>query len=330
MNFKESIEIKKVIDNSKNVLLALHQSPDPDSIVSNLLIARYLTVKNINHTIICADQIPKRFKEVYKLENVTEVKDVDNFKIDSFDLFIALDVNQPQRFGFTDKHFFNEVINIDHHYTENGFQGLKINDSSYSSTTEILFYLLEDFGYKFADDDLKYVLLGIITDTNAFSYGASAKLFRTVSRLMEMGVNYDEVDAIIYRNNSIDQIKFWGTSLLKIKVDKKLRFAYVALDRKTISKYPDIVQGTRTLADMFARTIKDTDFCVVMSESDEGFLKISVRARLENYGVMDLLKSLNGGGHFSGGGGKIDLPYREAVKETLRLTKKFAKNKLKI
>lgn len=328
MNFQNSNEIKKVIDNSKNVLLAFHQSPDPDSIVSNLLMRRYLEKSGIKNTIVCFDKVPSRFKEIYGLDFVIDEQNPETFDTKSFDLFLALDVNQSHRFGFISKPNFKGVINIDHHFTDNEFDGLKINDSTFSSTTEMLFYLLEDFEYKLSIEELNYVLLGIVTDTNSFSYGASSRVFSTVARLIEMGADYGVVDTTIYRNNSIDQLRFWGEGLKKLKVDKKNKFSYVALDLRTINKYPDILQGTRTLADQFARTVSGTNFCLVMSESKEGFLKISVRSRATGFGVIDLLKSLNGGGHFDGGGGRIDLPYKKAVKEALRIARKFAKSKL--
>lgn len=329
MNYPNALEIKKIIDDSKNVLLVLHQNPDPDSIVSNILMSGYLKKNGIDYRVVCFDRINKNFKEQYDLEYVSDNLDYKKFNFNLYDLFLSLDVNQPQRFGFDKIPSFKKIINIDHHFTDNGFDCVKINDSSYSSTTEMLFYLLEDFGYKMSSDELNLVLLGIVTDTNSFSYGASSRVFSTVSKLLDMGANYGKVDTIVYRNNSIDQLKFWGEGLKRLKIDKKYRFAYVALDLKTMNKYPDILQGTRTLADQFARTVKGTNFCLVMSETREKYLKISVRSRETGFGVSDLLKNLNGGGHFDGGGGRIDLPYKEAVKEALKITRKFAKSRLK-
>lgn len=328
MNFQESKKIEDVIKSSKNILLALHQSPDPDSIVSNLLVARYLNKIDKKYKIVCFDSIPEKFKKTY--DTVGLIEDSLNpliFDFGEYDLFIALDVNQPIRFGLSDDIKFRNIINIDHHGTQNTFEGLKINDPSYSSTTEMLYYFLSDLNYKFSSDEANLILLGIITDTDAFSYAGDSRVFQTVSSCIKLGGNYEKINEIIYRNNSLDQLKFWGEALKRIRIDTKYKFAYTAIDLKTLKKFPNLLQANRTVADKFIRSIEDTDFGLTMMETEEGFLKISIRSRSNDYNVMPLLKDLNGGGHFSGGGGRIDLPYKEAVKEALRISRQFVKNR---
>lgn len=329
MNFQESVKIEQIIKSSDNILLCLHQSPDPDSIVSNLLVARYLDKIGKKYKIVCFDKIPEKFKETYNTANlVNDGLDSAKFDLNLYDLFIALDVNQPVRFGLSENTKFKSVINIDHHGTQNTFDGLKINDSSYSSTTEMLYYFLTDLNYQFSSEEANLILLGIITDTDGFSYAGDSRVFQTVSSCIKLGGDYEKVNEIVYRNNSLDQLKFWGEAIKRVKVDKKYKFAYTAIDLKTAQKYPDLLQANRTVADKFIRSIENTDFGLTMMETEEGFLKISIRARSNDFNVMPLLKMLNGGGHFSGGGGRIDLPYKEAVKETLRISRKFAKDKL--
>lgn len=326
MNFPESLKIEEVIKASNNILLCLHQSPDPDSIVSNLLIARYLDKIGKKYKIVCFDKIPEKFKKTYNTVGlVDDEKDVNNFDISEHDLFIALDVNQPIRFGLPENTKFRNVINIDHHGTQNTFEGLKINDSSYSSTTEILYYFLKDLNYEFNAEEANLILLGIITDTDAFSYTGDSRVFQTVSKCIELGGNYEKVNEIIYRNNSLDQLKFWAEALKRTKIDTKFKFAYTSIDLKTAKRYEGLLQANRTVADKFIRTVEGTDFGLAMIESEEGHLKISARSRSNDFNVMPLLKMLNGGGHFTGGGGRIDLPFKDAVKEAIKISRMFVK-----
>lgn len=324
MNFKESAKIKAIIEKSKKVLLMIHQSPDPDSIVSNILISRYLDKIGKNWDLYCVDEVPERFKKIYKLDSLNDGVDPNLIQFSNYDLFLALDVNQPSRFGLGEDVLLPLVVNIDHHYTENKFVGVKVNDHSYSSASEMVYYLMEDFKFKLEPDDANLVLMGILTDTESFSYGTTPRLFMTVSKLLELGAEYDKVDEIIYRNNTTDQIKYWSKALENVKVDKKYKFAYTTLDIKTIKKYPNVLQASRTIADKFIRTISGTNFGMVMTETEEGYLKISVRSRSSSFGVKELLKNLNGGGHLTGGGGRIDLPFDKAVKKTIKIARSFA------
>lgn len=330
MNFQNSKEILEVINSSANIVLSLHISTDPDSIISNILFKKFLEKLNKKVTFVTPEAINNKFKAMYDLSDLQDSESIyKNLK--DYDLFIALDVNEPTRVGLNDEnHKLIKTINIDHHQDLNYYEPFKISDTSYSSASEIVFHFFEDVGYGISVEESNLILEGIITDTDSFSYSASSRVFRTVSKLIELGANYDIVNAKIYRNNSIDQLKFWGKGLSKIKVDKKNNFSYIALSLNDLKKYKNILQGTRSLADKFVRTVEDTYFGMVIIEREEGGVKISVRSRKIGYGLMKLLKDLNGGGHFDGGGGQIDnMSYKDAVKLALKITRKFAKEKSK-
>ncbi len=328
MNFSNSKEILEVINSSTNVVLSLHISTDPDSIISNILFKNFLEKLNKNVTIITPETVNSKFMRMYDLRDLQDSESVYK-KLDEYDLFVALDINEPSRVGLGDEnHKIIKTINIDHHQDLNYYNPFKISDTSFSSTCEMVFLFFEDVEYKINNEEANMVLEGIITDTESFSYSASSRVFRTVSKLIELGANYDIVNAKIYRNNSLDQLKFWSKGLSKIKIDKKHRFSYIALSLKDIEKYKNILQGTRSLADKFARTVEDTDFGMVIIERDEGGVKISIRSRVIGYGLTKLLKDLNGGGHFDGGGGQIDnMSYKDAVKTALKITREFVKEK---
>ena len=329
MNFNESDKIFDVIKKSTNIILCLHISTDPDSIISNLLFKNFLEKLDKKVTIVTPEKINNKFKNSYPLSDLQDSETVYP-KIDNYDLIVALDVNEPLRIGIANENYHFNTVNIDHHQNLSFFDPFKINNTSYSSTSEMIFHFFEDIGYKISTDEANMLLEGIITDTESFSYSASSRVFNSVSRLIEIGADYDFVNARIYRNNSIDQLKFWAKGLSKIKIDIKHKFSYIALSLKDIEKYKNILQGTRSLADKFVRTIEGTDFGMVIIEREEGGVKISVRSRVIGYGLTKLLKDLNGGGHFDGGGGQIDnMPYKDAVRKALKITKKFVKDKSK-
>ncbi|MFZ3301939.1 MAG: DHH family phosphoesterase [Microgenomates group bacterium] len=328
MNFPNSKEILEVINASSSIVLSLHISTDPDSIISNLLFKNFLEKLNKKVTFITPEVVNNKFKTMYDLSSLKDSVDVYK-NLSDYDLFITLDVNEPSRVGLNEEnHKMIKTINIDHHQNLNYYEPFKISDTAYSSTSEMIFLFFEDIGYSFSSEEVNLLLEGIITDTESFSYSSSSRVFKTVSKLIELGANYDIVNAKIYRNNSIDQLKFWSKGLSKIKVDKKHKFSYIALSLKDLEKYKNIIQGTRSLADKFVRTVEGTNFGMVIIEREEGGVKISVRSRVIGYGLTKLLKDLNGGGHFDGGGGQIDnMSYKDAVKTALKITRKFAKEK---
>lgn len=330
MNFNKSKIILEEINKSKRVLLALHQGVDPDSIVSNLLMAGYIKKLGKKVDLIYTEVVPQQFKETYNSLEVKENIDMNKFDLSSYDLFVTLDINDPERIGLSSDLLAKvRMINIDHHLGKEYFEPFKINDPSYSSVSEMIYYLFEDFGYEIDKNEADMILLGIMTDTDSFAYGASPRVFHTVSKLLEAGANYDNANAVMYRNNSIGQIKFWAMGLNNLVVEEEHKFAYIFISKEEANKFKDVLQGSRTLADRFTRTIKGTNFGMVMTETNEGSLKISVRSRIGGFGVLPLVKSLGGGGHFDGGGAQIDgLPINEAVEKALEMARDFAKTKI--
>lgn len=328
MNFQESKKIIQAIDDAKSIILSLHISADPDSIISNLVFKNFLEKRGKVVTLVTPENINSKFLNIYPLTDLKASEEIYN-NLDQYDLFVALDVNEPSRVGLDENSYkLIKSVNIDHHQNLNYYNELKISDPSYSSTCEMIFNFFGDVEYHVSEEDACLLLEGIITDTESFSYSASSRVFNTVSNLISLGANYDLVNAKVYRNNSLDQLKFWSKGLSKIKVDKRYGFSYIALSLSDINKFKDILQGTRSLADKFVRTLEGTDFGLVMIEKEEGGIKISVRSRVIGYGLVELLKSLNGGGHFDGGGGQIDdMEFKQAVTKALNITRQFVKNR---
>ena len=279
--------------------------------------------------IISSDNISPIYKTFDKNNQIKEGVDSSHVNFETFDLFIALDVNDLKRFGIKFALPRNmRVINIDHHGNNVIKTKYKISETSYCATAEMLLYLSEDWKLKIDKEDARLILAGILTDSDSFSYSASERVFQSVIHLMEEGADYDEVQSFISRNNSIDQLLFWSKMLANVKIDEEGKFAYSALKYEEYENLKDLVKPKRTVADMFIRTIKDTNFGIVMVEDRKKNLTVSVRSRLKGFGVIDLIKDLGGGGHFDGGGAVIrDLPFDDAVEKVLQVARKYGKKR---
>ena len=329
MNYEESTKILEEIKKAKNILLMCHKSPDLDSMISCLLMSDILDVLNIKSKIYCVDEIPDLFKVVDSRKLIETKKDVENIDLGTFDLFLALDVNELSRFGFENNFRMTlPVINIDHHArTANSIKSVtSILDENFSSTAEAIYFLSEDWHVELGKNQLQMVLTAIMNDTNMFCYNSSPKVFKTVATLMQNGADFEKADTFLNRRNSLDQLHYWSEMMTNIKVDKECSFAYTTMNYKDFKKFKNILQPTRTVADMFITTIKDTNFGIVMLENKERELNISIRSRDSGFAVIDLLKSLGGGGHTNGGGASIkNMNFSDAVNYVLSAARKYAK-----
>lgn len=329
MNFPESKLILEKIKQSKHILLACHLGVDPDCLVSNILLKSAISKLGKHADIVCVDDIPSVYKALDPKKEIKSKIDFSKFDFKKYDLFITSDINEWQRIGIDNENRIGEmeVVNIDHH-NGNYIRGIVISDVSYSSTAEMIFYVFEDWGIDLSKEEAELILMGIISDTDSFNYGSSPRVFKTVSKLISLGASYDKVNTLLWRNNSEVQLKLWSKMLANVHVDKKLKFAYSYLSYEDFKGLEGVTHPARTFADNFIRTLEDTKFGVVMLEQEKGLLKVSVRSREEDFGVVDLLRNLGGGGHFTGGGALIKAPFKKAVDKVLEASREYARNRI--
>jgi len=325
MNYKESKQILEEIKKANKILLMCHASPDEDSIVSCLVFQKVLENLSKDVDIISPDKIDNHQKAL-DIDCRIEFTKSSLIKFNKYDLFFVLDASGLKRMGVNSKFTNNlKLINIDHHDSDEDFF-IKIKDHKKSSTSEIIYYLADDLGYKLSEVDKNLILIGIISDTDSFQYGYFPSTFRTVAELVEQGADYDQALVYLWRSFPEIRFKFVSDMLSKIKLDKTYNFAYTAMPYSEYKKYENITSGTRDIADHFIRNIDNTNFGIVMIESKIDNLKVSVRSRSENFRVLDIVEELGGGGYFSGGGALVsNISFDKAVKKLLRVARKYAK-----
>lgn len=327
LNFENSPKLWEQIKRAKRILLACHIGADPDSIVSCLTFKEALAQFGKVSDVVLSDPISKFYKHLDP-ENYIKLVDFKKFDFKKYDTFVVLDVGDIKRFGITStlpKEIV--IVNIDHH-ADNKIVGLKINDTSYSSTSEMVFGVFEDWGVELTRKILDLILIGVVSDSDGFKYSVSPRLFENVSKLLRLGADYEKAAEMLWRNYSPDQLRFWSKMLGNVEVEKDLKFVYAALDYEEYKKFKDLIHPTRSVADMFLRSITGTNFGVTILEYEKNNLKISVRSRQVGFATLPLVQALGGGGHRDGGGAVMkDTGFEEGVAKVLKIARQFALGK---
>ncbi len=183
-------EFKNLInDNSGDKFLILsHPSPDPDALGSTIGLSIFLNSINFDNEIVIPLGIGQEssLNQIYNsLESFPISEDI-NF---SPDLTLLLDTPSIERFSY-DKDNLGDIILIDHHEVQDGNFKLKIADSNYTSTAEIVFEIVQSFDKNLKDLKhsslfFKSLLIGIIGDTSKFRY-SNSKTLSIVSKILEI------------------------------------------------------------------------------------------------------------------------------------------------
>ncbi len=329
MNYKESQRILEEIKKAKKILVSCHRGPDPDSIGSAMAFYYFLASLDKEVETVCLDNV---LHYCNFLPSIEIIKRVDYKKLDfsKFDLFIIPDSGSWDMVTGSDSVELPKVttIVIDHHKTNKGFGKINLVDKKATSTAEILYLMFKDMDIKITPDIATALLTGVISDTGIFQFkGVGAKTLGVAKNLMELGANKDEIVFSIYNSYEFNLLKFLGEVLLRIKKDAEYKFVWSAIPFDIYNKYSQPESAKEIAATMFSRIVEGTDFGMIMIETKEKSLAISLRSRTD-FDVSQIAEVLGGGVHKNAAGATIkEKEYEKAVEMVLQTAKKFAKDK---
>jgi len=328
MNYPESQLILGEIKKANRILLNCHRGPDSDSVGSALAMNSVLRKLGKETLVICPSEVPEDLKF---LENSDDIKTVEfeSFSFKDYDLFLTMDssnygmVSGNRELQLPDIN----IIVMDHHHTNVGFGSINLIDSNKTSTAELLFDVFKDWGINFDSEISTKLLTGIIGDTGCFQYAGAGKTTLDVAgQLLEFGANKDQIILNIYRSIEYSSIKFWGKVIESMQHDKEGRFVWSAIPNSVYNEYGADSSAKEDVSNLFAPVIKDTDFGVIMMESDKNVLSVSFRSR-SSFDVSKIAKEVGGGGHVLASGAKVEGPFEEAVEKVLNSCRKYANKK---
>lgn len=327
MNYPESKQILGEVKKASKILLNCHRGPDSDSVGSALGLYEVLKGMGKNVSIICPDEVPE---DLRFLENSGLVKktDFENFDFKSFDLFIILD---SSTFGMASGYKELELpkirtVILDHHHTNSGYGTFNLVDSSVTSTSELLYLVLSDWGVPLSKNVSEALLVGILGDTGIFQHdGVGSKTLRIASDLIDNGANKDKIVLNMYKSTNLSTIKFWGKIIESMQIDEQNRFVWSEISNQDFLKFGGDKNAKEDAANMFFPIVKNTDFGVIMIETELGKLSISLRSR-NDFDVSAIAEEIGGGGHKAAAGAKVEgLVFNEAVEKVLEAARKYAR-----
>ncbi len=290
--------IVSLINKYDNFLLVIHQSPDGDTIATSLAMQMALKKLGKNVISVCKDEIPKPFLFLPEVDTVK-----NDFLVGDFDVIIVLDCGDLRRTGFPErlKEFAKHkkmLINIDHHPKNDLHKVANINlfDEEAAAVSEIVYDLLRMLHVKLDKDIATCFLTSLYTDTGGFKHSnITPRSLENASVWMAHGAKLKLITKNISLNRSVASLKLWGVALSRIR---KNSFGLVA----SVVTREDIESVSATDADLsgvvnMINTIPGSKAAILLSETEDGKVKASLRTESEDIDVSRLAAIFGGGGH---------------------------------
>lgn len=321
-----------LVERDQPIVIVTHTNPDGDAIGSSLGLmdclkkAAYGDVK-----VIVPNPYPSFLHWLPGNGEVIDASahpDLAGRLIELASLIFCLDFNGLARTNGLEK-FLRSAdgpkVMVDHHPQPEPDFDLMLSYPGYSSTAELVFKLIEGLGLMpfFGREAASCLYTGIITDTGSFSYSCNnPETYRIVARLIEMGVDGEQVHRLVYNTYSADRMRLLGYCLSeKLVVIQEKKTAYISLTRSDLERFNHMVGDTEGVVN-HALSIENISLAALFTENED-HIKVSFRSSGPVNVNLFAREFFHGGGHRNAAGGKSF----ESMEETLaRFEKLIEKN----
>lgn len=315
--------LRNKIREADSIAIMSHTSPDGDNLGS--LEAMYGFLKGLNKEVVYMsnDDVPKDFVYLPSTKARVDVSSVD----EAFDLLIALDSSDADRFGAKGKELFLKAkftVNIDHHMSNLSYADLNCVLPKATSTGEVLFRVLETMDATITPEMATGFYTAISTDTGSFQYDSvNGDTHRIVAKLYDAGCDHNTVVKSVYQSMSKEKLALSARVLsdLRFMADGKISIAICRLkDMEATGASKDDTEGIVEKA----RNIDGVEMAIFLKEkADE--VKLSFRSK-SYLNCTEFASVFGGGGHIRAAGASSSDSLESILEKVEALVKEKVEN----
>ena len=316
--------LKRLIQESANVIVCCHKSPDGDALGSSLAWAEYLRTLGKEANVIVPDAYPDFLQwlpdtgSVIRYDKNADTKAAELFK--TADTVFCLDFNEPGRTDEMQDTLMQSAarkVMIDHHLNPSMDTALTVSHPEMSSTSELIFRIIRQMG-GFEDMSRQCatcIYCGMMTDTGGFTYNSNnPEIFHIISMLLTKGIDKDKIYRNVFNNYSVWAIRLRGYIMSrKLKTFADINACYFTITRRDMRDFHFIKGDAEGLVNEPLK-IKGMRLSISLREDDRrnNLIWVSLRS-VDDFPCNKVAAEFfNGGGHLNASGGRLFCTLAEA------------------
>ena len=297
------------------MVLTSHERLDGDGIGSTLALGHVLRSQGIECYEVYEPPLPAVFGFLPGAREAHESCD----DLPARYHLVVMDCSELSRAGAIAKELDGkgQVVNIDHHLTNELFGDLNLVQHTASSCGELIYGILEQAGAALSPQAAECLYTAILTDTGGFAFhNTTAESLRVCGELVRAGANPTGLSQRIFLSPSVGQLRLQGMALATLRLEEGGRIALIKIteqmfrqsgmgpvDTQGFAELPASIQGVQVGA-----LLKQMPGC--------DFVKVSLRSR-DLVDVCMVAKHFGGGGHAYAAGCELKLPLEQAEEAIL-------------
>ncbi|MFC5532501.1 DHH family phosphoesterase [Cohnella yongneupensis] len=303
-------------------LVVSHVQPDGDAISSTVAIGWLLAKLGKTFTMLNEGPVPSRLQYLWRSEDIVTIRNDEEPKR-QYRLVICVDCADYARIGRGKAWVAEgaEILNIDHHPTNDGYGLVNVLKFHAAATAEIIIELIDAMSFPLDKDVATAIYTGLLTDTGGFRYSStSPEVMAIASRLLTAGVNGPELAELLLERMSIGQMQMIqrGLSRLAFTPDQKIGWIWVTSE--------DLAETGATNEDLeglvnYPRNIEGVEVGLLFKVNGETSVKVSLRSA-GKVNVAAVAQHFGGGGHVRAAGCRLTEPLDEVISQVVSVVRK--------
>ncbi|MEW9697675.1 bifunctional oligoribonuclease/PAP phosphatase NrnA [Paenibacillus sp. SI8] len=302
----------KFIEQHDDFLVVSHIQPDGDAASSTFAMGWILNQLGKSFTMINEGAMPLKFSYLWESDRAIDFSCEHPQR--QYQTIISVDCADFSRIGKISTLFDGQVdlLNIDHHPTNDKFGTHHVIKHDAAATVQILYDLAIHMNVAPNLEFGECIYTGLLTDTGGFRYSnTTPEVMQIGATLLALGVQGSVIAEQVLERVTYAQMVLLQKSLstLSFAYDRKLAWLAVTLaDLEATGATSEDLDGLVN----YPRNVEGVEVGMLFKEKAPGIIKVSLRSAGQ-VDVARIAQSLGGGGHVRASGCTIHGTISEAV-----------------
>ena len=306
-----------IIQSVSKIVLTMHHRPDGDCVGSALAMRQILLHLGKDVRIIAPHKTPPNLVFLDQNGIITALENLDAEGLEflqSADLLFVLDTSSWAQLGEMATHFREssaQKLILDHHAVGNDLGADTFINPCVEAAGTLVVQAADALGVPLTREIALPAFVAIATDTGWFRFSSTtSETLRTAARLLDAGVQPDEIYKELYEQESLGRIRLVGRTLQKAEAYLDGQFLLTWILLEDLEAAGAIPSDSEDIVNMLLQS-QGSKMAALLSELKDGTFKISFRSRCEIDCSM-LAAQFGGGGHKKAAGTSLALPFEQA------------------
>lgn len=302
-----------LIDAAKHIVLIAHENPDADSLGSASAFYSYLLRTQKKVAFYCSSPtIAEHLQFIPWTDKI-----INRFPLDA-DLAISFDCGSFGRLGVD---YSGELINFDHHISNEQYGTFNCIDTAAMSTAQVVYEWFIGQDIKINAKMANALYAGLVDDTKCFrDPKCTLKIFSMAHRLLELGANHEQCVNGLFNSKTLASLRLQAQMLKNMTLVLDGQLALFEVDQDLLASTGASLVDCKAVLDE-AITLKIVSVVLLLAVRKRGGISLSLRSD----GVVnasEMMQKYQGGGHHDRAGAKVmDKPLAQIREEIISYIK---------